>query len=128
MNVQSRIARFSRRLAGAGAETARAEEPPLSAVPLPEAEPRRVLAVQGSLGTIALSANGRYLAASRPDGPKGLLRVWDLEAGTLLLQREVSITAGRAIAFSPDGSLLAAGGWGTVSRCSAPRTRRIEAG
>jgi WD40 repeat protein len=60
-------------------------------------------AADGAVSSLAVSPDGRWLAASGP-GEKDVVRVWDVRAG-----KEVATLsgAGRVLAFSPDGRVLA---------------------
>ncbi len=82
--------------------------------------------VPASWGTgwwTALSPDGKRLAATDPGDT--LVVVRDIATGKETLRLEPVVKKGaavRAICFSPDGKLLAIGGWGIPLRCIDPET------
>jgi WD40 repeat protein len=59
------------------------------------------------LAALAISPNGRHLAAG---GAEGMLEVWDLEKGTRILAERRHAGFIWSLAFSPDGAWIATGG------------------
>jgi len=59
----------------------------------------------GIINGVACSADGKKIAAA---GDNGAVTVWDLPSGTLLLTLGKDLQSADAVAFSPDGRLLAA--------------------
>ena len=62
-----------------------------------------------------LSADGKLLATGSTDGP---IEIWDVATRTTIATLSSGGDEVSALAFSPDGQLLAAGGCGPVSRTS----------
>jgi WD40 repeat protein len=58
------------------------------------------------LSQLAMSANGRLLAAARGDG---IVQLWDVVTGKERLRLRGSKSRARAVAFAPDGRRLASG-------------------
>lgn len=59
---------------------------------------------------VALSADGRYLAAASHDGRRGALEVWDVHRGTTVFRKELEREAYPAefLEFNREGTVLAA--------------------
>jgi WD40 repeat protein/serine/threonine protein kinase len=66
----------------------------------------RIQAAEGTLDTVALSADGRMTATA---GGDGTVRLWDNASGTRIAEWKAHKGKVNALAFSPDGKLLATG-------------------
>ncbi len=74
----------------------------------------RLLDLQGTVLTVAISPDGRYAAAGSSDG---FIGVWDLADGRPLWTARVHDDDVQALRFTPDGrSLISGGNDGVVSR------------
>ena len=82
--------------------------------PIPPALPQSALYY---FAPLAWSPDGLYLAAvaftfTEAGSPQYVLAVWELASGELRLQEEVGPDQARAIAWSPDGEIIAVGDMG----------------
>ncbi|MAG92131.1 MAG: hypothetical protein CMJ48_00050 [Planctomycetaceae bacterium] len=79
-----------------------------------------------SIRGLAFSPDDRLLAAALEVGRRGEIRVWEIEGGKLLTTiADPSIWGFTAVAFSPDGTLLAAGDpEGVLTLCAVPEEHR----
>jgi WD40 repeat protein len=64
----------------------------------------------GWVGAVAISPDGRFLAAGCGQASESPLQVWDLRTGQLVFAADTFLQQVWAVAFSPDGNLLAAAG------------------
>lgn len=73
---------------------------------LPTGEVRELGQHLGQIHTLAIAPDGQTLASASIDG----LKLWNLRSGQLLQTISDNVNAVQAVAFSPDGALLATGG------------------
>lgn len=85
-------------------------------------ELRITLAAETAVYALALSPDGHYLASG---GYDGMVRVWEVETGTLLQRMYWQLGPVQAIAISPDGQFLAAGGFDGTIKIWQMEQRRI---
>lgn len=68
----------------------------------------RQIPTQGLLGALALSPNGKYLAATEYTGWNKPIVVWDIGSGREIKVLSRKESSANALAFAPDGAILAA--------------------
>lgn len=73
---------------------------------LPTGEMKSLGEHLGPIHTLAIAPDGQTLASASRDG----IRLWHLRSGELLHRISATVDAVQAVAFSPDGTMLATGG------------------
>lgn len=102
----------TRGLARVGQGTLRVAGDSLLTWELPERPRSRRHQASAGLAALAVSPDGRSIAAARGDG---YLTVWSTETGDLLLEESWQQRVVKSVSFSPDGHLLVAVGLGDNS-------------
>ncbi len=77
---------------------------------------RHILEGHDGVSAVAITADGRRVATAA--GREAW--IWDLSKGTVVARIEASVGIAEALAFAPDGTLIAAGGRGTLTWWQLP--------
>jgi WD40 repeat protein len=77
---------------------------------------RHILEGHDRVNAVAISADGRRVATAA--GREAW--IWDLKTGRVVARIEASVGIAEALAFAPDGSLIAAGGRGSLTWWQLP--------
>ena len=97
--------------------------------PDPPALATTTLAHDQPVAAVAFSPDGRTLAAAEEYGDRPVVKLWDYRAATTTAEFESGGT-GASLAFSPDGTRLVTGGYGSyvdVREVATGRTTRLGA-
>jgi RNA polymerase sigma factor (sigma-70 family) len=94
--------------------------------PVPDDAGKEKRATLGAVWSVAYSPDGRTLATgSGSASDPGALALWDVPTGKVRVWLEQPLGV-RAVAFSPDGTLVAAAGWDKVVRVYEVRTGKLR--